>query len=123
LPQIAHGVIELLQSDLSWDGVVVIDSLVGNVPEVTSILFDVDNLKAKRPIAARRGLPADKSDLTQSLTDVDFFSETWITPEEVKEVFTVQRLREGWAMVFGFMNTLAEIYGKEKVRLVVWFSG
>jgi len=56
------------------------------------------------------------------LSDIDYFSETWITPEEVLEAFTVQRMKAGWAMVFGFMNTMAELYGKEKVRLVVWFT-
>jgi len=53
LPLNTHGVVELLQSDLSWSGVLVIDDLVGVVPEVTSVLFDVDNRKAKVPIAAR----------------------------------------------------------------------
>jgi hypothetical protein len=122
LPLNTHGVVELLQSDLSWSGVLVIDDLVGVVPEVTSVLFDVDNRKAKVPIAARRGMPPDKSDLTTMLSDIDYFSETWITPEEVLEAFTVQRMKAGWAMVFGFMNTMAELYGKEKVRLVVWFT-
>ncbi len=122
MPQITHGVVELLKPDLSWEGVIVIDGLVGVVPEVTAVLFDVDNLKAKNPVADRRGMPSDKSDLTTLLSDIDYFSETWITPEEILEVFTVKRMKKGWAVVFGFMNTLAELYGKDKIRLVVWFS-
>lgn len=123
MPHLTHGVIEILKEDLSWRGVVVIDDLVGISPEITSILFDVDNLKAKKPRAARRGMPQDRSELVDKMWPVqDCFSETWISPEEIWTTFRVKRLMSGWALVFGIINTFAEIYGTNKVRLVVWFT-
>lgn len=126
MPKLTHGVIEIMpDTSLWWYGIVSIEPLVGQVPEVTGVLFDVDNHKGKRPIAAERGLPEDDpSALTKILMELnpDWFSCTWITPEEIRKAFRVKVMKKGWATVFTLMNELEEQYGERKVRLICWWT-
>lgn len=121
--KITHGIVEVLDKDMEWKGIIVIDDIVSPTPIVTGLLFDVDNLDAKEPLAARRGLPVDRSNLTNYLYYNTSFSETWITPSEVKKAFQVKKVKEGWSLVFYLMDVLEKQWGDGKVRLVVWFSG
>lgn len=127
MPKITHGVIEIFQKDLEWKGLIVIDDIVTLTPIVTGLLFDVDNLDAKKPLAARRGFPSTISLLTRFLRDYDgapdYFSETWITPKEIRKAFKVTKVTEGWSLVFYLMNILEKQWGTDNVRLVAWFTG
>jgi hypothetical protein len=99
-----------------------IDGLTIVAPEVTALLFDVDNLNAVKPLVARRGLPNELSfEVEQSLKESDHFSETWMRPTELHEAFNITKLVEGWATVFFMMDALSEVYGEDRVRLIVWF--
>lgn len=106
-----------------WTGVVKIDGLTIVAPEVTSLLFDIDNLKAVKPIAARKGLPKTLSFEAEHAIeeDKDSFGETWLTPNELNKAFEVKEVKEGWSLIFYMMDTLVAIYGEDRVRLVVWF--
>lgn len=101
-----------------------ITPLIPQSPDVTGVLFDVDNLKALKPIASGRGVPPDISD--EVAMDYDKSAEwahsaTWIKPSEIAEVFQVKEIVKGWSVVFSLMGVLAEIYGDHNVRLIVWF--
>lgn len=126
MPKLCAGIIEVRAPSLWWNGVVSIGPLVeAVVPEVTGILFDVDNLKAVRPIASRRGIPDDKSFLTESLLKdfgILYYNATWITPQEVKQVFSVETVKKGWSTVFHLMELLETQFGEGNVRLVCWFT-
>jgi len=123
MPKYVQGWIEVQSNDMWWNGVIKIDKLTLVAPEVTSILFDVDNLEALVPVAARRGLPRDKSlEVEESFNQAAAFAETWITPEEIRNIFKIEKVKEGYAPIFHIINDLVKVYGKNKVRLVVWFS-
>jgi hypothetical protein len=123
MPKYVQGWIEVQSNDMWWNGVIKIDKLTLVAPEVTSILFDVDNLEALVPVAARRGLPRDKSlEVEESFNQAAAFAETWITPEEIRNIFKIEKVKEGYALIFHIINDLVKVYGKNKVRLVVWFS-
>jgi len=123
MPKYVQGWIEVQSNDMWWNGVIKIDKLTLVAPEVTSILFDVDNLEALVPVAARRGLPRDMSlEVEESFNQAAAFAETWITPEEIRNIFKIEKVKEGYALIFHIINDLVKVYGKNKVRLVVWFS-
>lgn len=123
MPKHCDGWIEIHTNDMWWNGVIRLDKLTPIAPEVTSILFDVDNLEAAVPVAARRGLPRDKSlEVEQSFDQIAAYAETWIMPEEIRKVFKVEKVKEGWATIFAMIDILTKVYGKSNVRLVVWFS-
>ena len=122
--KITHGTVEVFGKDLEWKGVIVIDDIVGQNPLITGYLFDVDNLDAKKPLADRRGMPNNRSAIVGMMLedDGDYFSETWIFPEEIRKAFKVTKVKEGWSTVFYMMNLLEKQWGKRNVRLVVWFT-
>jgi hypothetical protein len=126
LPKKTWGVIEIRRTTSGWwDGVVNIEALVEAVPEVTGPLFDVDNDKGLKPIAARREVPADRSFMTETLLKemgILHYNDSWIGSDEIEEVFSVTRPKKGWATVFNLIKNFASQYGGENVRLIVWFS-
>ena len=126
MPKSTHGVIEIRKNPSGWwDGVVNIEAMVDQVPDVTGVLFDVDNLKGLKPIASRRGIPTDCSFMTEilerelSATD---FNMTWIRPDEIHHIFKVKNPTKGWATIFSLMDMMEEQYGEGNVRLVAWFT-
>jgi hypothetical protein len=101
-----------------------ITALVPQAPDVTAVLFDVDNLEGVKPIASNRGIPHDISD--ETTMDYEKSKEwahfdTWIRPSEVAKVFQVKKITKGWSVVFSLMGVLGEIYSDHNCRLVVWF--
>lgn len=125
--KVCHGYVEILDDAGYWHSVLRINALVGQVPEVTSLLFGVDDhylKKPVRPIAASRGMPRDPAESTIDAWERDkewAHFETWIRPDEIAGVFEVKKLKKGWPTVFAFMGVLSEMYGDAGVRLVVWF--
>jgi len=125
--KIVRGFVEVLDEALIWHPTLRIGALVGQAPDVTSILFGVDDhylKKPAKPIANNRGLPDDLSEEVEEAHKADGKSahfETYITPTEIAQVFEIKELKKGWPIVFAFMGVLDELYGEGKVRLVVWF--
>lgn len=126
MPKKTWGVIEIRKTTSGWwDGVVNIEALVEQVPAVTGALFDVDNEKGLKPIAARREVPEDRSFMTETLLaemNLFYYNATWIRPAEIKHAFNVIKTVKGWATVFKLISDFAEQYGEDNVRLIVWFS-
>lgn len=125
--KIVRGYIEILDDASYWHSTLRVNALVGQIPDVTSLLFGVDDQYLKKPvkpIASNRGLPEDVSDEVKDAFEADkqwaHFA-TYIKPYEIAEVFKIEELKKGWPVVFAFMGVLAELYGESNVRLVVWF--
>jgi hypothetical protein len=122
--KICKGWIEIREADNYWHSVMRITALIPQAPDVTAVLFDVDNLKAVKPIASNRGMPHDISDEVAFDYDKDkewAHFDTWVRPSEVAKVFTVKKIIKGWSVVFSLMGVLAEIYDDVNVRLICWF--
>lgn len=126
MTKITRGYVEIFDAG-DWRSVLRIDDIVGQVPEITSILFGIDDHRLKKPIAPKacnRGLPDNASDETRMAFERDrslAHFDTYITPVEIAEVFEVKEVKKGWPLVFGFMGLLTEMYGEGSVRLIVWF--
>jgi hypothetical protein len=126
LPKKCYGVVEIRTSPSGWwEGCLNITPLVEQVPAVTGALFDVDNIKGLKPIAARREIPEDRSFMTETLVqemNLFYYNATWIRPAEIKQAFNVIKTEKGWATVFKLISDFAEQYGENNCRLIVWFS-
>jgi hypothetical protein len=126
--KITHGFVEILDDAGYWHSVLRVNALVGQVAEVTSLLFGVDDQYLKKPaepIACARGFPEDASDEATEAHEKDkqwAHFESWIRPDEIARVFEVKQLKKGWPTVFAFMGVLSELYGDSSVRLIVWFT-
>jgi hypothetical protein len=127
--KIVRGFVEVLDEALYWHSTLRVNALVGQAPDITSILFGVDDhwvKKPVKPIASNRGFPEDASMETKAAYQADqpdaHFA-TYIKPAEIAEVFEIKELKKGWPIVFAFMGVLAELYGDNSVRLVCWFIG
>jgi hypothetical protein len=125
--KIVRGYVEVLDEALQWHSTLRVNALVGQSPDVTSVLFGVDDHYVKKPfkpLACNRGIPHDVSDETRAAYEADGQAahfETWIKPKEVARIFKIKKLKKGWPVVFAFMGVLTELYGEDSVRLVVWF--
>ncbi len=122
--KICKGWIEIREADNYWHSVMRITALIPQAPDVTAVLFDVDNLKAVKPIASNRGMPHDISDEVAFDYDKDkewAHFDTWIRPSEIAQVFKVKEIVKGWSVVFSLMGVLGEIYQDHNVRLICWF--
>lgn len=148
-----------------WYGTIWISPLVGRNYQAFDCLFGVRG-SMFRPVAARRGFPADVSpevkwaasgldyDEALAFTNVEiqeglplgWHSPTWITLPEVKAIDPRERALEpppprslrhqgvgelptrrdvldrSWQRLFHQMDFLAEDFGEQGVRLVVWFA-
>lgn len=125
--KIVRGYVEILDDALYWHSTLRINALVGQVPDITSILFGVDDHRVRKPvkpIASNRGFPEDASDETKAAYQADnettHFA-TYIKLSEIAKVFEIKKLKKGWPVVFAFMGVLADLYGDNSVRLVCWF--
>ena len=118
-----------------WNGVIHIDSLVDRAYPVFAALFGVRGGGIVEPIAQGRGIPQDKSNEVYFAHPwVMGVAPSWISWSEITivnwqhvaeeaELSSEQPLvTPGWALLFRLMEVLAQHYGDENVRLVVWFD-
>ena len=116
----------------AWLAAIKVDSLVGRMPEIRAEVFGVQAASDSPPaLAAGRGMPADASAEAQEIGAVEaagilgqswaLWSELATTPWGQGQYRTGEPLGADWRMLFDLMKRLAESYGADRVRLVVWF--
>ena len=74
-------------------------------------------------VAPYRGIPRDASFEVKEhplIDELTAFGHTWISYRELKE--NEEILTEDWKLLLKMMDALAEHYGEENVRLVIWFD-
>lgn len=123
-----------------WVGVVNIEHVLHRGYDSFGSLFGVKNRSGFTPYAAKRGLPSGLSTEAQALYEeweVDAHGMSYLTLEEVlydipwdepsyegSERTRWSVLGEQWAWLLGeVMPWLGLRWGREDVRLVVWFEG
>lgn len=106
-------------------------------------LFGVRNWPGWQPVAAGRGLPDDVSTAVRTeyekcaRLDDAIHGSTWVSWPELRDLdvtvtppaphqemtrLDVLGPGTGWEHVFAVMRTLAQRFGEDGVRLVVWFD-
>jgi hypothetical protein len=75
------------------------------------------------PVAADRGLPSDASALVQREAGLceTRWGQTWCVWGEIAPFAREDVVGTEWAIMLAAMRLLAEHYGGENVRLIVWF--
>ena len=132
-----------------WFFVVDVDILVERNTDAFGCLFGVRNPNHFVPVAANRGVPHDASRIGQHANENPewFHSHTWVTWRELRQVNwqeSVERRKDEnsqeptfsakseritraeavgdtFDLVFDLMKRLAQSFGDDSVRLVVWF--
>lgn len=143
-----HGWVEVAdRTNGRWDGIIRIRYLVERSYRVFAILFGIRNGYGFAPLAARRGLPDDRSiDTKLDLEEggIGGVGITWALWSELKTVDWAQLLpypsiqqhadsqQEAlpraayipplWEALFRVMEALAVPYSDDGVPLVVWFD-
>jgi hypothetical protein len=139
-------------SPLPWAAVIEVGSIIDQNSDMHGSLFGVRNVSLYRPLAADRGLPSDlslvaaeqverlrphfatgaighASSLTWTEIDAIDWDELAQTTEPVGlssvDHIATRRdaLSQPWLLLFDLMRRLAQDYGHDNVRLVVWFDG
>ena len=134
-----------------WTAVITVGSILDQNVDMFGSLFGVRNVSRFRPLAPDRGFPSDPSlVLAEEISELQPFlarreigHASWLTwaeidridweePAETTEpvglssVDHVATRREAlsgpWILLFDLMRRLAQDYGSDHVRLVVWFS-
>ena len=129
-----------------------VGSIVDQNSDMYGSLFGVRNVSLYRPLAPDRGFPTDLSlvvadqveQLQPLLVTGEIRHASWLTWTEVEEIdwnelaqttepvglssvdqIATRRdaLTAPWMLLFDLMRRLAQDYGGDNVRLVVWFSG
>ncbi|WP_428242711.1 hypothetical protein [Gynuella sp.] len=94
--------------------------------EIFGKLFGVRTEKSVKPLAAKRGIPANTSnrdELDENKESIVFHS--WVDWEELKGFLPNINIcpeLSGWSFIFSSMERLAEEYGNKNVRLIVAFD-
>lgn len=118
-----------------WNGAIRVNRLVDRAYHVFAALFGVRSFGIFNPVAQERGTPEDRSnEVFAEKPWVMGVAPSWISWSEIKSV-DWQQVAEaaelppepalvtvGWALLFRLMDVLAQHYGDENVRLVVWFD-
>lgn len=119
-----------------WNGMIRINYLVDRAYGVFAALFGRTSSGIFDPIAQGRGIPEDKSnEVYYDHPEAIGVAPSWIGWNEIKAVDWKRvaedaewssedgpLVTEGWALLFRLMEVLAQQYGDENVRLVVWFD-
>lgn len=121
-----------------WVGIVTLENLVERNYSMFGALFGVRNADGVTPVFADRGLPADISG--EALFDLQGAAggvkPSWVLWSELStiewdEITSTARIggdsvyvwmTPGWRACFGVMRVLADNFGGDHVRLVVWFD-
>ncbi|MFB8087352.1 hypothetical protein [Streptomyces sp. NPDC055992] len=125
--------------DAEWQSAIDVCLLnSGNAYDALAALFGVRNYDCFRPLAEDRGLPNDIAKETRTLLGDggvdDVSGTTWITWAELARADWQETDSSGtlsrqdvagqdthWGPVWTVMRTLANLYGPDHVRLVIWF--
>lgn len=133
----AHGWIELrTEPGLFWQPMVAVDVLPFRDYVVFGSVFGVrwgSSDPQCEPFAAYRGVPADVSAYVRSEIEVEGAGQhhhSWVLWSELQNTWLATDVRSPlgghmtmeWFALRGMMAVLAEYYGGENVRLVVWFN-
>ncbi|MGH7868712.1 MAG: hypothetical protein ACREP9_14050 [Candidatus Dormibacteraceae bacterium] len=125
-----------------WFGVVYVRSLVERNYSLFGCLFGYRQQCDAEPLAPNRGIPDSMSREVRRDLERVIPGATWVSWSELADVVTSgtssdrdgqsehEALRQtigesmtpGWNTLFQFMRILAERYGPDQVRLVVWFD-
>ena len=125
-----HGWIEI--KDLGkWHSVFNIKPIMGRNYAMFATLFDIKEERniGIAPVAPYRNLPEDAADITREQFELykeDAYGVSRIVWEEIDELLKCPKFMDiidgAWDLTFSIMYLLAMHYGKENVRLVVWFN-
>ncbi len=110
--------------DDEWDGIIKASHLMYRDYYVFGALFGIRRL-GLTPAAERRGLPEDSSrEVKDDLKSWDkIAAPSWITWQELQSVaWDEHPPHDWWLLLFKLMQDLADRWGSENVRLVVWFD-
>lgn len=133
----AHGWIELrTEPGLFWRPIVLIDTLPFRDYVVFGSIFGVASGSSdpmREPFAADRGIPADVSAYVKSEIQTEGagqFHHSWVLWSEVQNTWLATDAKSPlsaplsveWLALRGMMSALAESYGADNVRLVIWFN-
>jgi hypothetical protein len=110
-----------------WKAVVKIDRIVERNYRVYGFFFGVhDPTHLYTPLAGRRGLPRHVSEEVWQEMDDDATlpAASWVSWSEIKACNwqSAIELTAGWQLLFTLMESLADQYGEQRVRLVIWFD-
>ncbi len=112
-----------------WEAVVKIDNMVERNYRVYGFFFGVhDPSHLYTAVADRRGLPPYVSqEVRQEFDDDDDVAQSaasWVLWGELKasKWQSTVELTPGWQQLFTLMESLADQYGEQRVRLVIWFD-
>lgn len=84
-------------------------------------LFGVRNAADVEPLAAKRGLPDDVSlQVKEEAKYSGHYAHSWISWQELKQSGWEGDIH--WQATMKVLALLADLYGSEHVRLVVWFA-
>jgi hypothetical protein len=116
-------------SFVGWRAVVKIDDIVERNYRVYGFFFGVhDPTHVYTAVAGRRGLPPHVSEEVRLEFDNDDdaarSAASWVLWSELKASnwqSTIE-LTAGWKLLFTLMESLADQYGEQRVRLVIWFD-
>ena len=109
-----------------WSGVIRINDIVDRNYRAYGYFFDVRN-PFDTSLAGRRGAPPKLSQeaLADAGDPADLSAASWVLWSEIQanDWRTRPELGAlGWELLFTLMENLAEYYGSERVRLVIWFD-
>lgn len=109
-----------------WSGVIRINDIVDRNYQAYGYFFDVRN-PFESSLAGGRGAPLMMSQ--EALADAgdsnDLAGVSWVLWSEIEasDWRTRPELEAlGWGLLFSLMANLAEYYGGDRVRLVIWFD-
>lgn len=92
---------------------------------ILSSFFGVKAKESEKAIAANRGLPENVSTEIRKHSDScagSVHGHTWINYQEIVDSdCQTDSLCDSWKTILACMARLAEEYGNENVRMVIWF--
>ena len=105
--------------------------IVGGNTYAWQRLFGIDGDVNATAIAVARGIPLDASYTVAqkyrslfddpNLTD-DYFGASWVLHAELQPFAEeIMCFHQGWQTLYRIMDALADLFGNQNVRLVVWF--
>ena len=137
------GWVEVQTPELGlWFGIVKVRWLVDRNYPLFGCLFGHSERCDVEPLAPHRGIPESMSNEVRGDLDRVTPGATWVTWSELAGVVLSdevgaqvgetehaslrqaigEAITPGWVTLFRFMRMLAERYGSDHVRLVVWFD-
>lgn len=106
-----------------WVPVVDIDIFASGQQSRMSQLFMELPGASHPPIVPQRGLPADTSTLVRREAQASDtkWGETWCAWAELMPYARADVVGEEWLVLLSVMQSLADYYGADNVRLIVWY--